>query len=90
MLMMDRGFTEIEGIRAAMKSGLGGPPDMFMGFSEFGLIDKVRIAYSKDYIKEFADFYNQRILVRPEEQVILLDGQAFRRPLTSIANICQV
>jgi len=78
MLMMDYGLTkeEIEGIRAVMKSGPGGTPDMFMGFAAFGVIDKVRIAYSKDYIEEFADFYNRRILVDPEKQTVLLDGQA--------------
>jgi len=75
MLMIDHGLTKIENIRAVMKSGRGGTPDMFMGFSEFGVIDKVRIAYSKDYIKEFADFYNHQILVRPDKQVILLDNQ---------------
>ena len=77
ILMMDYGLpeNEVQNIRTVLKSGPGGTPDMFMGFNDFGVIDKVKIAYSKDYIKEFADFYNQQILVRPEEQVILLDNQ---------------
>lgn len=77
MLMLDYGLTEkeVQDIRTVLKSGYGGTPDMFMGFQAFGVIDKVRIAYSKDYIKEFADFYNRQILVRPEQQTILLDNQ---------------
>ncbi len=77
ILMMYEGFLEdeIQVFRTILKSGPGGPPDMFRGFREFGVIDRVRIAYSKNYNKQFADFYNQQILVRPEEQVILLDNQ---------------
>jgi len=77
MLMMDYGLpeNEVQNIITVLKSGPGGTPDMFMGFNDFGVIDKVKIAYSKDYIKEFADFYNQQILVKSEEQVILLDNQ---------------
>lgn len=77
MLMMDYGLSEkeIKDFRDALKSGYGGTPDMFIGFHRFGVIDKVRIAYSKDYIKEFADFYNRKILVSPEKQTILLDNQ---------------
>ena len=77
ILMMDYGLTgeEIQQLRTVLKSGLGGTPDMFMGFQAFGIIDKVRIAYSKNYIKEFADFYNRQILVNPEQQTILLDNQ---------------
>jgi len=77
ILMMDYGLpeNEVQNIRAVLKSGPGGTPDMFMGFQDFGVIDKVRIAYSKDYIKEFADFYNQQILVMPDKQVILLDNK---------------
>jgi len=75
MLMMDYGLPEnkLQNIIAALKSGPGGTPDMFLGFNEFGVIGKVKIAYSKNYIKEFADFYNRQILVRPEQQTILLD-----------------
>lgn len=75
MLMMDQGLIGIESVREAMKSGFGGTPDMFRGFTEFGVMDKVRIAYSKDYIEEFADFYNQHVLVNPDNQVVLLDNQ---------------
>ncbi len=75
MLMMDYGLpeNEVQNIRTALKSGYGGTPDMFLGFDKFGVIDKVRIAYSKNYIKEFADFYNRQILIRPEQQTIFLD-----------------
>jgi len=78
MLMMDYGLpeNEVQNTRTVLKSGLGGTPDMFLGFSDFGVMDKVRIAYSKDYIKKFADFYNQQILATPEEQTILLNDQA--------------
>ena len=77
ILMIDYGLKEekVDGIRTVMKSGHGGTPDMFMGFAAFGVIDKVRIAYSKDYLEDFADFYNRQILVKPEEQTILLDSQ---------------
>lgn len=77
MLMMDEGFSgdEIQVFRTISKSGPGGPPDMFRGFVEFELIDRIRIAYSKDYNKQFADFYNQQILVKPEKQTVLLDSQ---------------
>jgi len=77
MLMMDYGLTEkeIQEFRTVLKNGYGGPPDMFMGFHDFGVIDKIRIAYSKNYIQKFADFYNRQILVNPEQQVILLEDQ---------------
>jgi len=77
MLMMYEGFLgdEIQEFRTVLKSGLGGPPDMFRGFVEFGLIDRVRVAYSRDYNKQFADFYNQKVLTRPEQQVVLLEKQ---------------
>ncbi len=77
ILMINEGFSEdeIQAFRTILKSGLGGPPDMFRGFREFGVIDRVRIAYSKNYNKQFADFYNQQILTNPEKQVILLNNQ---------------
>jgi len=77
MLMMDYGLTEneIKEFREILKSGRGGPPDMFMGFMEFGILDKVRIAYSKDYNKESADFYNYQLLTNPDEQVIILNNK---------------
>jgi hypothetical protein len=77
MLMMDYGLTEkeIQEFRTILKNGYGGPPDMFMGFHDFRMIDKVKIAYSKNYIKKFADFYNRQILVKPKQQVVLLDDQ---------------
>jgi len=77
MLMIDYGLpeNEVQNTRTVLKSGLGGTPDMFLGFGDFGVMDKIRIAYSKDYIKEFADFYNQQVLATPEEQIILLDDQ---------------
>lgn len=79
MLMKDYGLKEeeVQDIRKVLKSGPGGTPDMFLGFNDFGVIDKVRIAYSKDFIKEFADFYNHQILVNPKEQTILLDDQTY-------------
>ncbi len=48
MLMMDHSLpeNEVQNIRTVLKSGPGGTPDMFMGFHAFGVIDKVRIAYS--------------------------------------------
>jgi len=77
MLMLDYGFTEkeVQEFRNVLKDGYGGFPDMFIGFHDFGILDKVRIAYSKDYIKKFADFYNHQILIKPEEQTILLENQ---------------
>jgi len=77
LLMMDCGLTEkeIQEFRTILKNGYGGPPDMFMGFHDFGVIDKIRIAYSKKYIQKFADFYNRQILVNPKQQVILLEDQ---------------
>ncbi len=73
MLMMYQGFSEgeIQEFRTVLKSGLGGPPDMFNGFSEFGVLGKVRIVYLEGYSKEYADFYNQ-ILINPTEQVLIL------------------
>ena len=77
MLMMDYGLSEneIQEFRTILKSGRGGPPDMFRGFREFGVLDKVRIAYSRNYNKQFADFYNRQLLVNPEEQVIILENK---------------
>lgn len=78
MLLMKRDFSEekIQEARNIIKTqGRGGPPDMFIAFQKYGLADNVRIAYSKNYLKEYADFYNRQLLVDPKEQVILLDGQ---------------
>jgi len=77
MLMMDYGLSEneIQGFRTILKNGRGGPPDMFMGFKEFGILDKIRIAYSKNYDKESADFYNHQLLANPEEQVVILEDE---------------
>jgi len=77
MLMMYEGFSgsEIQEFRNILKSGPGGPPDMFRGFREFGVLDKVRIAYSRDFNKQFADFYNRQLLINPEEQVIILENK---------------
>jgi len=78
MLLMNTGFTEeeIQNARAVIKNeGRGGPPDMFIGFQEYGLVDNVRIAYSKNYVEEYADFYNSQLLVNPAEQTILFDNQ---------------
>jgi len=78
MLLMDAGLTdeEIQNARAVIKNeGRGGPPDMFIGFQEYGLVDNVRIAYSKNYVEEYADFYNSQLLVNPAEQTILFDDQ---------------
>ncbi len=77
MLMMHEGFMgeEIQEFRRVLKSGQGGPPDMFKGFSEFGVLNKVHIGYSKDYVKEYADFYNMRLLANPREQVVLFEDE---------------
>jgi len=78
MLLMERGLTEeeIQNARAVIKNeGLGGPPDMFIAFQEYGLVGNVRIAYSKDYIEKYANFYNSQLLVNPVEQTILFDNQ---------------
>jgi len=78
MLLMERGLTEeeIQNARAVIKNeGLGGPPDIFIAFQEYDLADKVRIAYSKDYVEKYAKFYNSQLLVSPKEQTILFDNQ---------------
>ncbi len=78
MLLMERGLTEeeIQHARTVIKQeGRGGPPDMFIAFREYELTDNVRIAYSKDYVKKYADFYNNQLLVNPAEQTILFDNQ---------------
>jgi|GEM_PF-2412084 len=76
MLMMYQGFSgdEIKEFRTILKSGPGGPPDMFNGFSEFGVLDKVRLVYLEGYSKESADFYNQ-ILTNPAEQIIIFKNK---------------
>ncbi|HUV47032.1 MAG TPA: C39 family peptidase [Candidatus Bathyarchaeia archaeon] len=78
MLLMGAGLTEekIQNARAVIKNeGRGGPPDMFIGFQEYDLVDNVRIAYSKDYVEKYADFYNNQLLVNPGKQTILFDNQ---------------
>jgi len=77
MLMMYEGFleSEIQEFRNILKNGRGGPPDMFLGFEEFNVLDRIRIAYSKDYNKEAAVFYNRQLLADPEEQVIILANE---------------
>lgn len=39
------------------------------------MTDKVRIAYSKDYVEKYAKFYNSQLLVNPKEQTILFNNQ---------------
>jgi len=83
MLMMYQGFSagETQEFRTILKSGPGGPPDMFKGFSEFGVLDKVRLAYLEGYSKESADFYNQQLLTSPAKQVTILKdkGEALEK-----------
>lgn len=91
MLLMGAGFIEeeVQEARTAIKTeGRGGPPDMFIGFEECDLVDDVRIAYSKDYVEEYADFYNQQLLVDPDEQTMLFDNrdQAFECLKTLISS----
>ncbi|MFW6149838.1 MAG: hypothetical protein ACOC6D_08265, partial [Atribacterota bacterium] len=77
MLMIDYGLTEqeISEFRTVLKSGPGGPPDIFNGFKQFGVLNKARIAYLKDYNQQFADFYNRQLLVDPEQQVIIFNNK---------------
>jgi len=68
--------SEVQNVRTAIKTkGHGGPPDMFIGFQEAGLLDNVRLAYSKDYVKKYADFYNNQLLVDSQKQTVLFDNQ---------------
>ena len=78
MFLMDAGLTEeeVQDARTVIKSeGRGGPPDMFIGFREYDFIDNVRIAYSKNYVKKYADFYNNQLLTNPSKQTVLFDNQ---------------
>jgi len=78
MLLMNAGLTEeeVQNTRTVIKTeGRGGPPDMFIGFQEAGLLDNVRLAYSKDCVKKYADFYNNQLLVDPQKQTVLFDNQ---------------
>lgn len=78
MLLMYQGFTQekIQQARSLIKTqGIGGPPDMFIAFREYDLLDNIRIAYTKDYVKEYADFYNHQLLINPKEQVIILNNK---------------
>ena len=77
MLLMNMGFSEekAQNAKDIIKSkGHGGPPDMFIGFNEYDLLDNVRVAYSKDYVKRYADFYNT-LLINPKKQTILFNNQ---------------
>jgi len=75
--MMNVEFTEkeIQEFRTVLKSGLGGPPDMYKGFSDFGVLNKVHLGYLKDGVKEYAEFYNHQLLVNSEKQVTIFDNK---------------
>lgn len=77
MLAKYAGLTEqeVQEFKTAIKSGKGGPPDMFNGFRELDMIDKVRIGYSKNYVKEYANFYNSQVLTNPKEQTTLFENK---------------
>ena len=78
MLLMNAGLKEeeIQNARTAIKTeGRGGPPDMFIGFRKYDFIDNIRIAYSKDFVKKYADFYNNQLLTNPSEQTIIFDNR---------------
>ncbi len=76
MLVKYAGLTEqkVQEFRTAVKSGPGGPPDIFQGFQKFNIINKVYIGYSKNYVKKDADFYNQ-YLINSEEQVMIFNDK---------------
>lgn len=76
MLVKYAGLTEqkVQEFRTAVKSGPGGPPDIFQGFQKFNLINKVYIGYSKNYVKKDADFYNQ-LLINSKEQVMIFNDK---------------
>jgi hypothetical protein len=78
MLLIASGFTDekIQEARSLIKAeGRGGPPDIFIAFREYGLLDDVRIAYSKDCVKEYADFYSRQLLADPEKQLVLFNNE---------------
>lgn len=56
------------------KQGRGGPPDIFLGFKEYGLINKVYVGYSKNYNKEYTEFYNN-LVNEEDKQIIVFDNQ---------------
>ena len=54
--------------------GRGGPLDIFIGFKEYGLIDKIRVGYSKDYNQEYAGFYKS-LVDEEKRQIVVFDSQ---------------
>ena len=72
MILMYNGFTEEQAqeYRTIVKTYPGGPPDIFSGFMEVGVLEEIKVGYSKNYNKEYADFYNGFL---DPEQTILFD-----------------
>lgn len=60
MLLEHYGFLKekvIEFRDLIQKEGRGGPPDVFLGFQELGIADKVHIGYSQGFNPEHAQIY---------------------------------
>ncbi len=77
MLLQHYGFSEDEVIQfrnLVQKEGRGGPPDIFLGFENLGLLDKVHIAYSKNYNPEYAQIY-KTFVNNETAQIHVLDTQ---------------
>jgi len=77
MLLDNYGFSdeEIQNYKElVLSAGQGGPPDICIGFKDFGLSENIRMGYSSDYDIQAAEVYNS-FLKNPESQVITFDTQ---------------
>lgn len=77
MLMRYIGFSEADAqnYRTVVKTGPGGPPDIFIGFMKFNLSGRVHIGYSKNFVEEYGRVYDT-FLQNADEQKILFDSRA--------------
>lgn len=78
MILKYYGFSEeeVSNFKKIVKTkGKGGPPDIFLGFRDLGLENKVFIAYSQDYDSRYAQFYSE-MLEQIKGQKLVLEDEA--------------
>jgi len=66
--------NQVQGFKQILQTkGRGGPPDTFIGLRSLELLNKVHLAYSKNYNQQFERFYQQEFGV-PGSQIDYLAG----------------
>lgn len=89
MILGYYGFSEeeVQNYRNIVKTkGKGGPPDAFLGFEEYDLVDNVHIAYSQNYNSRDAQFYDRFLKNADQQKIIFADQEQALKKLKELVS----